>query len=440
MYMPSGMEITMSEQDNNVELGNDLAATEDNNAHLAAAGEEQSQSETTAEPEMGAESEASPQQLGEGPAPVEIADDGSVNYKLEQTDDEPRQPHAEPLGIAAIAELGKTGQDWAQQYDPTVGFKATARELETAVVPVKIYQVVPDMEGGAAKGTQKVENGVLQYKPKAVLKNFPVKFNKEEVTSVFSGLLSDSLSKYLLEHYAKPFSKLVENKAYGRKMPIRAFNTGSKISLDCVAELSGVTLEQFMHDLLRSGWFRKSAATQQFELAQMCETDEQKLAILSYAGKAIANWKSSDFPHHHATAAIYKRVGKLVEEDFNYKGKAPRSTALYSIVDCIDTQNARYENFFNTVEAREEQIAAGDLDPSMLTQAMLDGKQNCMVHLGRWAMVKCGLEAMAKELAKKEAEALAKANAAATKAALATGADATATDPLSIEGMDFMEL
>ena len=430
---------------NEQELGQDLASDQDDNAGAPTQDQQTVESTEVTQPDEAAPTEETPvtspaaSDNGEMSAPppvVVIQDDGTVNHQLEHTTDGPRKPFAEPLGIGKAKELIKTGTPLDQHFDPQVGMKSVAGENAKAVVPVKVTTVVPDMEGGAAKGTQKVENGKLVWKIKAALKNCPITFNEEAVTKAFSGLLADALSKYMLENFTKGRSKLVENTYYGRKMPLYANTSGMRLSLAVVEELSGQSFEDFLHDLLRSGWYKKSTAIQKFELAQMCETTDEVEAVLKSAGATITEWKPKQFHGYMGTVNVFKRIGKIVSDNFQYKGVAPQSAAILSVVDCIEQYNSTYEEFYEQISLREEQEANGDIPPGSVTEQARKNKAACETHLGRWNIVVCGLQGLANTLAKVEQEKLAAANRAAKKASAAE--DVAEIDPFEDE-LEFMK-
>lgn len=337
-----------------------------------------------------------------------------VDYKLEQTDDQPRDDEHGALTIPGIKEMIASGQDWRANFDPQTGILGSTKEKATTAVPSKMFTCVPDVKGTKKDPKPVIVNGVQQYKPVASVRTFPVQYEEEYVEKVLGGIFNDAVSKYLLDQFLKPFNKLVQNEHYGRKMPVRTFNAPFKISLAAIAETSGVTFEEHLQNLLRSGWFKKSASVRQFEMSVMCDTPEQLQAILAQKGKMIMEWKPADFPQMMGTVQVFKRVGKIVSENFTYKGRAPLSAQMFAVLDCINAYTKPYADKLDTIEEAEQEVEAGNLPPEAITPNVVTLKQGCVEQLAHWATVSCGIDGLAKELQKAEEKKLAKVTKADT--------------------------
>jgi len=354
--------------------------------------------------------------------------EGVVNKKLDQEDDDPREDEFPPMSVAAIRELNASKVEWDEFFDPQTGFLPAPAEKDTTVVPCKLTTIQPVFEGTKKDRIHQVKNGIPQYKPTSSLRNFPVGFNNQYVTDVLGGILNDAVTKYLLENLLKPFNKLVMNEHYGRKMPVRSFNAPFKVSLDTIAEVSGVTFEDFLHNLLRTGWFKKSAKVRAFEMEVMCETPEAMEAILSQKGKIIADGKPAKFPLMLGTIATFKRVGKIVAEGMMYKGRPPASAQIFSVLDCIAHYSKNFEDRLDAIEEAEQAVEAGTIPASEITEEVIRIRDGCIEQLGHWSVVTCGLKGMADQLLEAEQKKL--------KEVSKTGSD-TITDSLtSIEGLD----
>ena len=400
----------------NPDLGSELEGDEDDMAGAPEEEEEQEANEVPASPK-----------------PKVKKAEKKVNYKLEQEDDEPRDPAHPPLTLAAIKELNKTGQDWTEHFDPLSGMAPGIDETAKGSVPVKAFQVVPDMEGSGKSKTQKVVNGKPVYKPVKTLRNSVVSYNPKTLTDVLKNIAGDLLSKYALENYSKQFNTSVHNEHYGRKMPLRAFNNGPKLSLECMVEASGESVEDFISNLFGAGWKVKSAAQAAFDLSDMCETSEEIEAVKAYCGKTIEEWKPTLFPAHAGTTALFKKIGKIVKNDFKMTRK-PSSGEFKTVIECIDYANRDYEEFFNLVDKREKRIAAGELDASVVTDGHRAKKEACMIHIGRWNIIKCGLQALADQRLAEETKLMLKTQKAN---AVEMGED---FDPRLDASLDFMDI
>lgn len=354
-------------------------------------------------------------------APSPVPTTASLHGKLTQQDDEPRDNIHPAITVRAIKELVNAQQDWTTQFDPQAGILAKPSEKATAAVQVKLTQVIPVMKGPAKSREHVIENGIPQYKPTTILKDMPVSYDEEMVKSAMGSVVGDTFSKYVLEHMAKDFNKLVENPHYGRKMPVMAFNTPFKVSLAAVEAASGVSYKQFLENIFRAGWFKRSAKMQEFEMNVMCETPENTLAILAQKGDMIAKWKPSEFPQHVVMPATFKRVGLIVSQNFKYKGKKPQSAQLFGIVDCIGDFVKQYEAEIDRVDNLEQNIKAGLFpEHDELPESHAKRRSLCEIQMLHWATVICGVKGHAEQLQKVEEEKIAKVNADLAKEAAAS--------------------
>lgn len=348
----------------------------------------------------------------------------SLRGKLTQQDDEPRDNIHPALTVRGIKELVNAQQDWTQQFDPQAGITAKPSEKATAAVQVKLTQVIPVMKGPAKSREHVIENGIPQYKPTTFLKDMPVSYDEEMVKGAMGSVVGDTFSKYVLEHMTKDFNKLVDNPHYGRKMPVMAFNSPFKVSLAAVEAVSGVSYKQFLENTFRSGWFKRSAKMQEFEMSVMCETPENTLAILAQKGDMIAKWKASDFPAQVVMPATFKRVGLIVAQNFKYKGKKPQSAQLFGILDCISQFVKQYEHEIDRVDNLEQNIKDGLIEGyDEVPEVHAKRKAMCQVQMLHWATTICGIKGHAEQLQKVEEEKLAKVNADLAKEAAAGGED-----------------
>lgn len=391
----------MSEQDNNTPFD-----TQDNTGVENTGTTEGAATEGT---DTQASQEHNESDFDFGNTPAELVPAG----KLTQTDDAPRENTHKAISPAAIREISRTKGNWQDSFDPQVGMIGHPSEANTYVVPVKITQLVPDMEGPAKNKTQKVINGVAQYKPMSVLKDMPVAHDKEYVQKSLGDVAKDTVSKYVLEHLLKEhFNKLHDSEYYGRKVPVFPLNSAFPTSLQAIEAISGVSYQQFLEETFRKGWYKASAKMQQFEYNVFCQSKEDTLAILAQKGDIMSKWKSTDFPTLAVATATFKRIGTIVEQGFEYKGRKPLSSLLFSVLDAIKVYEKQYVDTANKIEEMQQNIEEGRVPGhTELPEKLAHTLEACNTQIEHWVAVVCGIKNHAEQLRDQEETKLAKVNA-----------------------------
>jgi hypothetical protein len=337
-----------------------------------------------------------------------------VDEKLNQVDDgdeiDQREANkGQPLNVEVMKEIIRTGGNPLETFDPLAGFAPAVDEESRQTHTNKYYQIHPIPQGTGKNKTVKVINGVKQYRPKIAHGAFTYFFNQKAVQDALAGIFYDAASKYVYDMFLNPrINKMVENKHYGRKMPAVALDRPFGISFAAIETLTGVSFEEFLHELLRKGWFKKGTSVSGFDIGAVCETDANRKKILVVTGDAIAGWKPAMFPHLMTTVAIFKRIGKIVRDGFKYKGQPPQSTALRIVIEAIAHYTKKYQAKMRQIDGIRKQVEAGTLPPEAMTELKEEHYKICEEQLKWWGLVTCGLNGLADERQKAEEEKMAK--------------------------------